>query len=142
MADSLFPFIDATVADTSTAADTTIPTEYAWDFEANEFVLQNGRPMIVTGAAAVRMWIMKTLLTERYRYLAYSWAYGHEFDALVGESLSPEARKAEAERYLEEALTVNPHVTGVTDVETAFDGSRLGISFTAETDQGEVDASV
>lgn len=143
MADSLFPFIDATIADAEASTDgVSIPKEYQWDFKNSDFVLENGKPVAVEGNEALKIWIMKALQTPRYRYLAYSWAYGHELENAVGQGLSAEAARAEVERYIKEALTVNPYITGIKDIEVAIDGSKASVNFTAETDQGEVEISV
>ena len=57
-----------------------ISKEYDWDFNKNEFVLKNGRPQIVTEGKAIRVWIYKTLMTERFNHLAYSQDFGQEYD--------------------------------------------------------------
>jgi hypothetical protein len=141
VADSIFPFIDATVADAATTTATTTMREYAYDFDNNEFVLKNGKNVVYEGTDALKMWIIKALKTQRYCYGAYTWDYGQEFSELVGQRLSSDAMQSEAKRYLEEALTVNAHITSVKDVSVTIDGSNVTITFTAETDQGEVEIS-
>lgn len=141
-ADSLFPFIDATVADMPVLATNTTPQEYNWNFTANEFVLTNGKPTIVTGTDALKIWIIKSLSTQRYCFPAYTWNYGQEFESLVGQGLSAEAMQSEAQRYLTDALSPNPHITSIKDVSVTLDGSKVSIDFTAVTDQGEVSISV
>jgi hypothetical protein len=142
MADSLFPFIDATVADIATSTAATIPQEYDWDFTANEFKLMNGKTTIATGIDALKIWILKALATQRYIYPAYTWNYGQEFDDLIGQNPSKAVMQSETERSLKETLLVNPHITGVKDVSITIDGSKLSVDFTAVTDQGEAVLSV
>ncbi len=142
MADSIFPFIDATVADAAPPAALSPPKEYDWDFDKNAVVLTNGRTTAVTGTDALKVWTKKALSTQRYRFLAYTWIYGQEFDSLIGQQMSPEVTQSEAQRYLTEALTVNPHIQGVKDVTIEVDGSRVTVNFTEITDQGEVSISV
>jgi hypothetical protein len=141
VADSIFPFIDATVADAAITATSTIPREYAYDFDSNEFILENGKNVVYEGMDALKMWIIKALKTQRYCYGAYTWDYGQEFSELVGQRLSSDAMQSEAKRYLEEALTVNTHITGIKNVSVTIDGSNVTVTFTAETDQGEVEIS-
>jgi hypothetical protein len=140
-ADSLFPFIDATVADIPASTTATISQEYNWDFDANEFILTNGKPTIVTGSDALKIWITKALSTQRYCFPAYTWNYGQEFESLVGQGLSAEAMQSEAQRYLTDVLLINPHITSVKDVSITLDGSKTTVTFTAVTDQGEVNIS-
>lgn len=142
MADSLFPFIDATVSDVPESEDITISQEYDWDFVNNEFKLVNGKPSIVTGVEALKIWSLKALQTERYRYPAYTWEYGQEFDDIMGQPFSSEVAESEAERYLKECLLINPHITNITNVSATFDGDNLSIDFTEVTDQGEVEINV
>jgi hypothetical protein len=141
VADSIFPFIDATIEDSTTTTTVTTPREYAYDFNSNEFVLESGKNVVYEGTDALKMWIIKALKTQRYCYGAYTWDYGQEFSDLVGQRLSSDAMQSEAKRYLEEALTVNTHITGVKDVSVTIDGSNVTVTFTAETDQGEVGIS-
>ncbi|HEX2986106.1 MAG TPA: DUF2634 domain-containing protein [Caproiciproducens sp.] len=142
MAESIFPFIDATVADASVSTETSVPKEYLWDFDKNDFVLSNGKPVIVEGLEAIKIWILKALRTQRYRYLAYTWNYGQEFEDLVGQKFGPEVLKSEAERYLTDTLLINSHIKSISNVSVVFDGSKLSIDFTVLTDQGEVEISV
>lgn len=142
MAESIFPFIDATPADASTSAETSVQKEYLWDFDKNDFVLSNGKPVIVEGIEALKIWILKALRTQRYRYLAYTWNYGQEFEDLIGQKYGPEVLKSEAQRYLNDTLLINPHIKSISNVSVVFDGSKLSIDFTVSTDQGEVVMSV
>jgi hypothetical protein len=116
--------------------------EYAWDFKNNDFLLQDGKFVIVEGKEALKIWIWKALNTARYRYLAYTWNYGNELESLIGKGLSRSAVKSEAQRYIEESLSINSYITAVTNVSFSQDGSKFKISFTANTVYGEVDIVV
>jgi hypothetical protein len=128
----------------STQQTTTLPLykEYAWDFTKNDFLLKDGKFQIVTGLEALKVWINKALLTARYRYLAYSWNYGNELDNLVGQGLSSNATQSEAQRYVEECLSVNPYIQGITSFSITLDGSKISMGLTVLTVYGEVDISV
>ena len=59
------------------------------------------------GNAALRIWIFKALTTARFRHVAYSPAFGEEYeDQLIGHSMNGEIVKSEMKRYITEALMV------------------------------------
>jgi len=141
----IFPFYEENVAEGKRAVgsdDPSILMEYAWDFEKNEFVLRDGKPVLVTGDEALLVWAYKALRTERFRYLAYSWNFGSEFERLIGDSYSVGARAAEAERYVREALLVHPYIKDVADVAVDLADGELRIAFRLITVFGEVNGYV
>ncbi len=109
---SIFPFIDTT--NTGSESDDELPVlkEYAYDFEKNELLLdKNGCTYMVEGNEALRIWIFKALTTERFHYTAYSFAFGAEWqDQVIGHSMNVEVVKLELERFIIEALMVNPYI--------------------------------
>lgn len=140
--DNLFPFIEGIqaveTAQTAVEAPADLPLfrEYAWDFELDNFVLRDGTPVLLEGIDAVRTWISKTLRTERFRYLVYSWDYGQELDSLLGKRSVPD--QSEAERYVKEALGTSPYIQSLNDFQLQYDADTLSIRFTANTVYGEV----
>ena len=108
---SIFPFIDSsTTAEES--EDLPMLKEYAYDYEKNELLLdQHGKTYMVEGNEALRIWIFKALTTARYHYTAYSFAFGEEWeDQIVGRSMDGDILKLELERFIIEALMVNPYI--------------------------------
>lgn len=116
--------------------------EYAWDFKSNKFILEDGKFKIVQGNEALKVWIWKTLKTVRYRYLSYSWNYGQEYENLIGKGLSAEALKLEVQRYIKEALLINPYIKDIYNLSISIDGSKLNVEFITSTIYGEVDIHV
>ncbi len=139
--ESVFPFIDV-YEPPMLAVAVQPPKEYLWDFDRNDFILENGKFTIAEGDEAIKLWICKMLRTKRYQYLIYSWNYGQELDSLIGSKFSKDAAASEIKRHLEEALLVNPHIKGITQVIVDFTGDNLQIEFTVLTDYGEVNISV
>ncbi|WP_291578666.1 DUF2634 domain-containing protein [Clostridium sp. UBA6640] len=119
-----------------------IPREYAWDFQKNEFILKDGKFVVVEGIEALNIWIRKALITERYRYLAYTTDYGSEIESLVGKNYSKELTKSEIKRFLKEALEINPHIKGISDIDVLSYKDKITVNFKVETDLGEVKVSV
>ena len=113
-----------------------VPKEYGIDFETGELT-----GAIVTGKEAIAVWIWNCLHTERFRYAIYSWQYGVEYEQYIGQTVSNEFLIADAQTETEEALTVNPYITGISDFEISFSGSTLNISFTAETTLGDLEVN-
>ena len=71
---SLFPFISNT---DEIKVDNSFPMykEVAWDFKNNIPILENGDFKIVEGNEAIKVWILKTLLINRYEFEIFSWDY-------------------------------------------------------------------
>ncbi|MBW9158866.1 DUF2634 domain-containing protein [Clostridium tagluense] len=142
---SIFPIETVSQIIEATTSDTTelpLLITYAWDYVNNDFLLSDGKNTLVTGAEAVKVWIWKALQTPRYRYLAYSWNYGNELEDLISQGLSNEALKSELERYLKEALLINPYIEGIKDISIIIDGSKVSTDFTVITVYGAVNMSV
>ncbi|EJO5347133.1 DUF2634 domain-containing protein [Clostridium botulinum] len=112
--------------------------EYAWDFQNNKFILEDGNFKIVEGNEALKVWIWKALKTQRYRYLAYSWDYGQELDELIGKGLSNEALKLEVKRYIKESLLINPYLKEIYNLNITLEEAKLEIDFIVDTVYGEV----
>lgn len=61
------------------------PFEYGYDFEKHRFRYdENGNNITVTEDEALKVWIYKALMTERYRYLAYHDEYGITIEPYQG----------------------------------------------------------
>lgn len=91
------------------------------------------------GQEAMKQAIFKTLSTERYQYVMYSWNYGIELIDLYGEPVSYVC--PELERRITEALTWDERIESVDNFE--FDTSKKGevlVTFTAHTIFGNVTA--
>lgn len=129
---SLFPFAtNEEVALSTTETTASDIKEYELDFETGKLT---GR--IVTGVDAICVWAYLALKAKRYRWVIYSWYYGEEYTNLIGYSYSEEYLKSEVQRYMEECLFENEHITGVQDLEVSQIKDVLHIKFTLVTDVG------
>jgi hypothetical protein len=118
--------------------EVSIPREYAWDFEKNDFKLKDGNFQIVEGTEALKIWIWKALKTSKAIYPIYSDDYGQEFEGLVGKGISKSLAESEAERLTLECLKENEHILGISNFRADKSKDILKIAFTAITDCGEV----
>lgn len=130
----LFPFINPP-NDIVVENEMPLPlySEVAWDFENNIPIIENGDFKIVEGDEAIKIWCFMSLKTERYQYSIYSWDYGCEISELFGKNYTPALIKAEAERFLKEALMINPYITGVDIISVDFSNSLLSASIKIST---------
>lgn len=128
---SIFPFIDSGEATADTTTELPLLKEYAYDFEKNELLLdENGCTYMVEGNEALRIWILKALTTERFHYTAYSFAFGSEWqDQLIGHAMNVEVLKLEMERFIVEALMVNPYIKRLDNFVFENMGSGLRVTF-------------
>lgn len=135
---SIFPMIDPGPAEDSGSQTLPLCREVAWDFVHDVPIFRGGEPVVVEGKEALKVWIWRALRTPRFRYEIYSWAYGSEFESLLGQAYSDSIKTAEAPRYLRECLLVNPYITAVKDIAVSFEAGQLNVTGTAETVYGEV----
>ena len=97
---------------------------------------------IIEGTDAIVVWCILTLKSKRYEYPIYSWEYGEEFSAMIGNSYEPDLLQSEVERMVEECLVVNEHITGIKDLQVEQINDRLHILFTIITDQGDAEVDI
>lgn len=137
----IFPIIQP---ETASEGTTTLPMchEVAWDFDSGTPIFSGGRPVIVSGVQAVKVWIWKAIKTARFRHDIYTWDFGCEAEALAGQPFTPAVKESEAVRYIKEALAPNPYITAVQQVDVTFSGAQLTISCTVSTIYGEVEVNV
>lgn len=115
--------------------------EVGWDFAGDAPLFRRGEPVVVEKAAAVRVWAWKALRTVRGRLEMYSWDYGCEVENLIGQAYTGELKRAEAARYVREALERSPYIKSVDNVTVDFDGDVLRVTCTLATVYGQTEVS-
>lgn len=133
---SIFP-ANQPVSNSDTIKGLPLAKEVQWDYEANIPVFRGGAPRIITGLEAVKVWVWKTLHTNRFLHAIYSSSYGCDAYLLIGKPYTEQLKNAEAVRYIKECLQINPYISDVSDVDVSFDGDLLKISCTVITIYGE-----
>ena len=136
---SLFPFISNNVDEVKVNNNFPLYREIAWDFEKDTPILENGDFKIVEGNDAIKVWILKTLLINRYEFEIFSWDYGSELISLIGKAYTPSLTKEEAKRYIKEALEINPYIINIDVVDVSFSDSILRGEVKIKTIYGEDD---
>ncbi len=138
---SIFPFL-GTEEFESKIVEMPVYKEVAWDFVRNKPLVQNKEFVFVEGNEAIKVWIFKSLKTNRFEYEIYSWDFGSEIENLIGSGYSKGFIESEANRFIKEALLINPYIISVHDVSTTFKGDLLTIYVNVGTIYGEVIVNV
>lgn len=141
MSTQLFPVVQPEAAPVAVAA-LPMAREVKWDFQRGLPVYRQGVPVYVEGAEAVLTWAWHALRTVRYRHEILSWAYGCELEELIGKPYTEALKQSEGRRYVEEALSVNPYISGVAEVAVGFADGLLSIECRITTIYGEVRVNV
>lgn len=129
---SLFPFATTEeVALASTEVTASSIREYGLNFETGKLT---GK--IVTGIDAICVWAYLALKARRYKWVIYSWTYGDEVYDLLGNSYSEEYLQSEVQRYMEECLFENEHITAIEELSVSQVNEVLHIQFKLVTDIG------
>lgn len=126
----------------SEATSKSIPREYKYNFDERKITLVNGSPVWVEGLEAIKIWIYKTLLTQRGYFMAYSFNYGQDYEDLIGSGLSIAALKSEAKRMTEEALFDNDNILKLEEFDATINSDKIEISFVAITKYGNINMEV
>ncbi len=130
----LFPQFTAPAAQ---AQELPLYRDVLMDYEAGRPVWESGNPVLVTGLEAVKGWAWRAVDTARYRYPSFSWSYGCELEALVGQPYQAQTKRSEAERYVREALLVSPYIREVRTRNVRFEGSVLHMEVEISTVYGK-----
>lgn len=109
----------------STSRDLPTFKEYSWDFEKDDFIIQDGEFIIAEENEALKIWIYKVLKTPKFRYLAFSFAYGNRLESLVGKVYDTDLFKSELKRLLEECLLISQYITSIDSVDVTLEDERL-----------------
>lgn len=130
----VFPF---TSFQTESSSNTQLKlfAEMAYDFENNCLLKRAGKHYMVYKDEALRIWIWKALKTARYKWQAYTHAYGNEIDKIVGKTACKDIFESEAKRYITECIMVNPYIQELGNFQYTYDDSII-ITFDVTTVYG------
>lgn len=114
--------------------------EIAIDFETGEPLIKDGEIIVLEEKEALKVWIWKTLKTERNKYKIYSENYGNDLKENIGLVYDETTRRAIIQNEIIECLMVNPYITSVNDFTVELDEERRHpvFNFTVSTIYGEI----
>lgn len=115
--------------------------EMAIDFETGEPIIKNNEIVTLEGQEALKVWIWKTLKTERYKYKAYTDNYGNELKEQLGTIYDKTIKDAILENEIRECLGVNPYIVRLHSfsIETPEGMQHPYIYFSVDTVYGTIE---
>ena len=97
---------------------------------------------VVEGIKALKGWIYFALKIKRYKYPIYSFAYGNELEDIIGNDYDDELLQSECERYINDALLVNPYIIEISNVEVEREEEKIHISCIVSTKYGDLEINI
>ena len=91
------------------------------------------------GLEAMKQAIFLILQTERFQYAIYSWNYGIELNALLGQTMTPYLQ-AKVAKAIEDALMADDRVLSVEQFSFVKGKRSLLVKFTVTTTEGDVES--
>lgn len=137
-------FEDIFFSNTSTSTNIeTLPMfkEMAIDFSNGEVLIGKDNDVIILeGNEALKVWIWKTLLTDRFKYKAYSNSYGNELKKEIGFVYDRKIKEQLINSEINDCLMVNPYIKRVYNFENDWDNStgKLKVYFSVQTIYGVI----
>lgn len=116
---------------------------FLYDFDKGDFVLRNGKLVVVEGIEALKMWILKAIKTERYRFRIYDeTGYGTTIEDLIGTNLPRAFVESEIKREVTSSLTNHQLIENIINWSFVRDGKWMLIKFEVVTVDGAFDMEV
>lgn len=107
---------------------------FLFDFNKGDFVLVDGKLVELHGLESLKMWIMKVIKTERFRFKIYEdIPYGVTFEDLIGSNFPRAFIEAEIKREVTTSLLRHPHIQEIENWSFERDGKRMKIKFRVRT---------
>ena len=110
--------------------------EYAYDYTNNCLLLQAGKPYLIEKDEALKIWIYHALKVPRYVFAAHSWEYGNELEKILGRTEDKKILESEIQRYITEAVMVNPYIQELNGFEFEHEGAKVVVKFEVTTIYG------
>lgn len=127
----------------------TIGKSFLFDFKKGEFVMKDGKLVILEGIEALKMWITKVIRTEKFRFRIYENTgfeddeqYGVLLEDLIGSSFDREFIEAEIEREVTEALLLHEFIISVDEWQFERNSKKMTITFAVTTYDETIDMEV
>lgn len=145
----MFPSNNPTINQDTRTTDKVVNTHigkvsFAYDFDAMDFVVEDGRPKEVSGAEALAVWIQKIFHTQKNRYHVYeNTEYGVLVeDLIVGARYTVDFVESELRRELEDAVKQNEQIIGVSSFASEYTGGNtLHVHIALQTIFGALQAT-
>lgn len=117
-----------------------IGKSFLFDFKKGDFVLKDGKLVVLEGIEALKMWIVKVIRTEKFRFRIYENTgfeddeqYGVMLEDLIGSNFDREFIEAEIEREVTEALLLHEYIISVDEWQFERNSKKMTVSFAVTT---------
>ena len=109
--------------------------EWAVDWTQGAFALRDGKPYLVSGDEALKIWVTRALHPEsrRFVYTAWSWDYGNELEGLLGGCVDQGILESQLRRCIREALLASPYIREADGFAFEKRGCAVTVRFTVHT---------
>lgn len=133
----MFPEYDFS-EDDETSSSRSMGEVFLFDFESQQYVLQDGRPVQATYAQAIQQWVAMLLMTELDKYRVYDETqFGISLAQFIGRKDIPIATIiSEVSRQISEKVLLHPEITGASDFTMSRADGVAVIVFRVSTNQG------
>ena len=132
--------IDLTVKNLTSAVETSkeVLKSYSFDFDAKEFIVKDGSPVLVDNLEATKQWIQKFLATDLGTLEIYNgFKFGTSYKKMIGsKSLDNGYIESEIEREIREGFLLCPTIKQVTSYESEKVGTKLCLEISVELQGG------
>lgn len=120
-----------------------IGINFLYDFVAGDFVYQDGKLVELHGIESLKMWIMKVMKTERFRFRVYEGVdYGVSLEDLIGSNLPRAYIEAEIKREVTTSLVQHPYIEDIQEWTFERDGKWMRVFFRVTTPEGAFEQEV
>lgn len=120
------------------AGDLPIMQEWAFDIDTGQFLTdENGQYYLVSGNAALKIWLYWAVTTQRYRWIANSTDYGVETERMIGLLVSDAIKSSELERTIREAIEICPYVKQIYYINLSSDDDLVVVDVAVKSPYGE-----
>ena len=117
-----------------------IGKSFLFDFKKGDFVLKDGKLVVLEGIEALKMWIVKVIRTEKFRFRIYENTgfeddeqYGVMLEDLIGSNFDREFIEAEIEREVTEVLLLHEYIISVDEWQFERNSKKMTVSFAVTT---------
>lgn len=133
---TVFPFVTNAAPTISNIKTLPVFKEYAYDYTNNCLLLRAGRPYLMEKDEALKIWIYHALKVPRYVFATHSWEYGNELEKVLGRAEDKKILESEIQRYITEAVMVNPYIQELNGFEFEYEGAKVVVKFEVTTIYG------
>lgn len=106
----------------------------SFDYKNNKVNVEpNGTVRNVDDKESYRFWVIKCLLTERFKYLGYGTDFGVEIESIMQSDYPRDIAESEIQRTITEALSIDERTLSVENFTFEWKGEAVWITFEIES---------